>query len=151
LTAKPRGLWLHLASQMPARAAVVFAALTDPRHLAAWWGPHGFTTPGIRLELRPGGMYRFTMQPPDGEPFHLQGEYREIDAPHRLVFTFRWEEPTPDDRETIVTLSVVDLGASSRLTVDQGVFATEARRALHEGGWSDSLQRLAALLAQAPA
>jgi uncharacterized protein YndB with AHSA1/START domain len=86
--------------------ARVFAALTDPSELAKWWGPVGFTTPGVRIDLRVGGSYRFTMQPPEGEAFHLSGEFLEVQAPSRLRFTFRWDEPVPDDRETVVELSL---------------------------------------------
>ncbi|HKE52460.1 MAG TPA: SRPBCC domain-containing protein, partial [Actinomycetes bacterium] len=77
--------------------------LTEPVELAKWWGPRGFTTPEIELDLSVGGGYRFGMQPPQGELFHLTGEYFEIDRPSRLVYTFGWEEPTPDDHETVVT------------------------------------------------
>jgi uncharacterized protein YndB with AHSA1/START domain len=145
---QPGGLRLHLEVELPAPPTAVFEALTDPEQLATWWGPHGFTTPSIDLDLEVGGRYRFAMQPPDGEPFHLQGEFREIEVPHRLAYTFRWEEPDTDDVETVVTLVLVDLGASTRLTVDQGAFATEPRRELHERGWSDSLHRLQAWLSQ---
>jgi uncharacterized protein YndB with AHSA1/START domain len=75
----------------------IFRALTDPAELPTWWGPSGFTTPEIRIDLRVGGGYRFGMQPPDGDLFHLVGEFLEIDAPHRLAYTFRWEDPDPDD------------------------------------------------------
>jgi uncharacterized protein YndB with AHSA1/START domain len=80
--------------------------LTEPLELAKWWGPHGFTIPETQLDLRTGGGYRFTMKPPEGDPFHLAGEFLQIDQPSRLVYTFRWVEPTPDDRETVVTLSL---------------------------------------------
>jgi uncharacterized protein YndB with AHSA1/START domain len=86
------------------------------------------------------------MQPPDGDLFHLAGEYLDVDPPARLAFTFRYEEPDPDDRETTVTLSFADLGDSTEIALDQRTFATEARRALHEQGWSDSLQRLEEVL-----
>ncbi len=66
--------------------------------------------------------------------------------PARLAYTFRWEEPDPDDRETTVTLSLTDLGESTELALDQRAFATEARRALHEQGWMDSLTRLEEVL-----
>ena len=86
------------------------------------------------------------MQPPDGEVFHLSGEFREVDPPDRLAYTFRWEEPDPDDQETIVTLMLRDLGDETELVLAQGPFATEGRRALHEQGWTDSFDRLQALI-----
>jgi uncharacterized protein YndB with AHSA1/START domain len=88
------------------------------------------------------------MQPPAGDLFYLTGVFREVDAPSRLVYTFRWEDPDPDDRETIVSVSLRDRDNSTMLTVDQGVFATEARRALHQQGWTESLDRLQELIAR---
>jgi hypothetical protein len=49
----------------------IFSALTESAELARWWGPHGYTTPEIDLDLRVGGGYRFTMQPPGSDRFHL--------------------------------------------------------------------------------
>jgi uncharacterized protein YndB with AHSA1/START domain len=124
----------------------VFDALTRPEDLGTWWGPRGFTTPEIELDVRVGGRYRFTMQPPDGDRFHLSGEFLEVDRPSRLAYTFCWEEPAPDDRETVVTLTLDVVPQGTELAVAQGAFATEERLALHRGGWSDSLDKLAALL-----
>jgi uncharacterized protein YndB with AHSA1/START domain len=140
-------LTLHLHRVVPAPRTQVFEACTSSRELPQWWGPHGFTTPQIDLDLHVGGAYRFAMQPPDGEVFHLSGEFLAIDPPARLVYTFRWEEPDPDDRETVVDLSFRDLDGSTDVALVQSGFATEERRALHEGGWTDSLDRLQDLMA----
>ena len=87
------------------------------------------------------------MQPPGGEVFHLSGELVAIDPPILLSYTFRWEEPTPDDRETLVTLTLEEVDGSTNVTLDQGVFGTEERLALHTQGWNDSLDRLYELVA----
>ena len=120
----------------------VFRALTEPADIARWWGPHAFTTPAIELDLRVGGGYRFTMQPPDGDRFHLSGEFVEISRPSRLAYTFRWDEPTPDDRETMVTLTVGAVGGGTELMLRQTGFATAERLELHRAGWTDSLDKL---------
>jgi uncharacterized protein YndB with AHSA1/START domain len=87
------------------------------------------------------------MRPPDGEHFFLTGEFVEIDAPTRLAYTFVWEPPDPDDQPTIAELSFRELGASStEIVVSHGVFATDARRALHQQGWTETLQRLHTLI-----
>lgn len=124
----------------------MFRALTEPDELAKWWGPHGFTSPSVEVDLRVGGGYRIEMQPPEGDAFCLSGEFREVDPPARLVYTFRWEDPDPDDQETVVTLSLRDLGESTELVVSQGTFAVERRLALHEEGWTDALDRLQELM-----
>ncbi len=139
-------LTLHLERVLPAPSSVVFSALIEPDELAKWWGPKGFTAPRIELEPQLGGTYRIAMQPPDGELFHLSGEFRDVDPPARLTYTFRWEEPTLDDRETVVALSLRDRGGSTALSVDQSAFTTEERRALHERGWTESLDRLEELI-----
>ena len=137
------GEWvLELGCVLDAPRERVFGMLSEPAELRRWWGPHGFTTPEIELELRPGGAYRFAMQPPDGALFHLSGEFLQIDPPRRLAYTFRWEEPDPDDRETIVKLSLVAVGDATHVSLWQGAFATEARLALHRDGWSESFERL---------
>ena len=133
---------LHLTRTMPAPRAVVYAALTDPRRLAKWWGPTGFTAPSVDFHPRVGAGYRIAMQPPDGDPFYLTGEFREVDPARRLAFTFRWDPPDPDDRETVASLSLEDRGARTELRVTQGKFATPERVALHQQGWTDSLDRL---------
>jgi uncharacterized protein YndB with AHSA1/START domain len=135
-------LALHLERRLPARPARVFEACTQPEPLAKWWGPRGFTSPSLDLDVRVGGSYRIAMQPPDGELFHLAGEYVEVDPPSRLAYTFRWEEPDPDDQETVVTITLRDAGSETDMSVDQRPFATEARLALHVAGWTDGLERL---------
>jgi uncharacterized protein YndB with AHSA1/START domain len=139
-------LTLHLERVLPAARPLVFRAHAEPDLLAKWWGPAGFSASSIEADVRVGGGYRIAMQPPDGALFYLSGEFRAVDPPARLAYTFRWEDPDPDDRETVVTFSLVDRGESTELSVDQGVFATEARRALHVQGWTETLDRLQALI-----
>ena len=146
MNARAGGLVLELKVVVGAPRERIFRALTEPAELAKWWGPRGFTTPAIDLDLRVGGGYRFTMQPPGGEPFHLSGEFLQIDPPGRLVYTFRWDEPDPDDRQTVVTLSLRDVADATQVSLSQGEFATEARLALHRGGWTDSLEKLRELI-----
>lgn len=124
----------------------VFRSFTDPTELAKWWGPHGFTTPEIQIDPRVGGSYRFTMQPPEGEAFHLSGGFLEIQGPSKIRFTFRWDEPVPDDRETVATVSLESLGEKTTVKLTHGDFATEERLELHRSGWLDSLDKLEAVL-----
>jgi uncharacterized protein YndB with AHSA1/START domain len=139
-------LVLHLERVLRAPPELVFRMHTEPDLLARWWGPKGFTAPSVELDVRAGGRYRIAMQPPEGDRFHLSGEFRDVDPGTRLVYTFRWEPPDPDDRETVVVVSLRSRGESTALTVDQEPFATAARRALHEQGWNDSLDRLDELI-----
>ena len=109
-------------------------------------GPEGFTTPSLEFQPRVGERYRIEMQPPEGDPFYLTGEFREVDPPARLAYTFVWEDPDPDDIETLVALSFRDLGESTEVAFTQGPFKTEARRALHRDGWMDGFDKLERLI-----
>jgi uncharacterized protein YndB with AHSA1/START domain len=148
MTAGTEELRLHLERILPAPRELVFAMHAEANRLARWWGPNGFTVPNIQLDLRVGGTYRIEMDPPDGNPFHLSGVFREVDPPARLVYTFAWEEPDPDDRETIVSFALDDQGPTTKLVLDQGAFATDARLALHTQGWSETIDRLEQRIAE---
>ena len=140
------GLVLHMERVLPARREEVYRALADPQELARWWGPEGYMVRNIEFEPRVGGDYWIEMQPPEGDPFHLRGEFREVDPPSGLAFTFNWDPPDPDDRETLAKLTLEDRGDQTGVSFTQGEFTTEARRALHDGGWSDSFDKLERLL-----
>ena len=86
------------------------------------------------------------MQPPDGDLFNLSGEFRDVEPPGSLAYTFRWDPPHSDDRETVVTLTLEDRGEETQICLAQGVFATVERYALHEAGWIESFERLQELL-----
>jgi uncharacterized protein YndB with AHSA1/START domain len=149
MTTQSGELTLEIRRVLPAAPSVVFAAFSDPDELAKWWGPEGFTTPALEFNARVGDSYRIEMQPPEGNAFHLTGEFREVDPPARLAYTFVWEPPDPDDVETLVELSFQDLGASTEVVFTQGPFKTEGRRELHRNGWSDSFNKLERLVSQA--
>jgi uncharacterized protein YndB with AHSA1/START domain len=133
---------LELRRVVPAARSVVFGAFVDPDALAQWWGPAGFTIPRLEFEPRIGGSYRIEMQPPEGDAFHLIGEFREVDPPSRLAYTFVWEDPDPDDVETLAELSFRDLGEATEVALAQGPFRTRERWELHRGGWTESLEKL---------
>ena len=139
-------LRLRIQGVMPAPRPRVFAFLTEPWEVARWWGPDGFTISSIDSDPSVGGRYRIAMQPPEGEMFHLEGEFLEIEPPALVAYTFRWEPPDPDDVETVATLRLGELGDETDLALEQGPFSTEARRSLHERGWTESFAKLRKLL-----
>ena len=145
MNAPAGGLVLELQLVVDSPRERVFRALTESAELARWWGPVGYAMAEIDLDLRVGGGYRFTMQPPAGDRFHLAGEFLEIEPPRRLVYTFRYEEPDPDDRLTVVALSLEEVGDATEVSLSQGEFATGARLELHRSGWRDSLEKLCEL------
>jgi uncharacterized protein YndB with AHSA1/START domain len=72
--------------------ALVFDAWTDPKHVAQWWGPSGFTTTTEAMDVRPGGEWRFVMHGPDGRDYRNKIVYLEVVRPERLVYKHRGDE-----------------------------------------------------------
>ncbi len=64
----------------------VFKAWTEAEHLAQWWGPIGFTILVSKLDLRPEGIFHYSMRSPEGYVMWGKFVYREIVTPERIVF-----------------------------------------------------------------
>jgi uncharacterized protein YndB with AHSA1/START domain len=130
---------------------LVFAAFTDARHLAAWWGPEGFTTPDAAADPRPGGAMRLDMHGPDGTVYFGGGTYHEITPPERLVFS----TTILDADGTVLaelrnTLTLIERGGKTELTLSVAVVHADPTVAHHlagmEEGWTSSLVCLAEYL-----
>jgi uncharacterized protein YndB with AHSA1/START domain len=79
----------------------VFEAHAKPEHVRRWWGPHGSTMTACELDFRPGGKWRFVVRTVGGKQVAFFGEYREIVAPERFVWTFGFDGmPGPAGLET---------------------------------------------------
>jgi uncharacterized protein YndB with AHSA1/START domain len=65
----------------------VFEAWIDPKHVAKWWGPDGFSTAIQEMDVRPGGVWRSVMRSPDGVDYKNKSVFSEIVKPERLVYS----------------------------------------------------------------
>jgi uncharacterized protein YndB with AHSA1/START domain len=94
---------------------LVFEAMTKPEHVKQWWGRlgEGYSVPVCEIDFRVGGKWRFVNRHPQGEAV-FYGEYREISAPGRVVFTEIFE-PYPDS-VSVVTAVLTEEGDKTRLT-----------------------------------
>lgn len=127
---------------------LVFKAWTEPDRAIRWWGPRGFATAHYELDFRPDGAYRVCMRSPEGTEHWQRGVCREVVEPERLVFTFAWEDSEgKPGHETVVTVTLAEFGAKTKLTLHQAVFETVTARDLHQGGWASALECLAEYLA----
>lgn len=113
---------------------LVFAAWTDPKHLAQWWGPTDFTTTTHSIDIHEGGVWRFVMHGPDGRDYQNRITYDEIVRPERIVY----HHGGGDDVEPVqfrTTVTFEDVGGKTRLTL-QAVFpsAEERDRVIREYG-----------------
>jgi uncharacterized protein YndB with AHSA1/START domain len=145
---------LTITRTFDAPRTLVWRAWTDPRHLAAWWGPEGFTNPVCELDLRPGGAIRIVMRGPDGADYPMRGVYREVVAPERLVFTnfaVDADDQPMMDGLTTVTFSERDGKTEMVLHTRATALVPLAIRMIAgmEPGWRQSIERLAARLSRA--
>jgi len=77
---------LVIKRDFDAPRALVFQAWTEAERLAQWWGPKAFTMGVIKLDVRPGGTFHYSMRTPKGDEMWGKFVYREIVAPERIVF-----------------------------------------------------------------
>lgn len=125
-TTTPSDREITLTRLFDAPPDVVFEAMTRPEHVSRWWGvlDDAHTVSKCEIDLRPGGRWRFVSSTPQGEVC-FYGEYREIAAPHRLVYTEIFA-PFPDV-ESVVTQTLTREGARTRLTVTAAYPSVEVR------------------------
>ena len=121
-------------------AALVFRAWTQAEHLVRWLGPRSHPAREVEVDFRVGGAWRACLVSPEGEDIWMGGEYREIDPPHRLAFTFAWDST---GFQTLVTIDLAEAGERTVLTFHQKPFASPESRDSHNEGWSSSFDRLA--------
>lgn len=146
---------------------LVFKAWTDPDGLAKWWGPKGFILLVARLDLRPGGLFHYSMRSPDNQTMWGKLVYREITPPERIEFVVSFADQAANTvrapfspnwpLEVLSTVQFAEHNSKTTLTV-RGVpiNATEIEcRTFEEGfksmqqGWKGTLDQLADFTASA--
>src|SRR5882762_8072786 len=100
---------------------LVFKVWTDPRHVAQWWGPNGFTNTIHEMEVKPGGVWRLTMHGPDGADYPNKIVFHKVVKPELLVYSHGDEN---DPEQFVVTVSFVQKGQKTQLTM-RGIFRTK--------------------------
>jgi uncharacterized protein YndB with AHSA1/START domain len=139
---------LRLERLIAASPDELFRLWTTPELLITWWGPDGVDISEHALDVRPGGAWRTTMRRPDGTRNTVSGKYLEIDPPHRLVFTWAWEDAAGKrGHETVVDVRFESAPGGTRLALHQARFLDEDSRNLHQRGWSSSFDCLARVVA----
>lgn len=127
----------------------VFAAWTDSEQAARWWVPNDCTLVSCKMDVRPGGGWHRRMRWGDNGIITKWGEYREVVAPERLVFTYISQYPDGAvDPETLVTVTFEDLGGRTRLTLRHVAFWSAEASLGHTGGWTGALERLDGFLGE---
>src|SRR5271168_3056937 len=130
---------------------LVFSVWTDPKHLAQWWGPNGFTTTTSNFDMRPGGVWRFVMHGPGGRDFQNRITYEEVVRPQRIVYRHGGGEDVEAVQfKTTVTFEELD-GAAARTRITMQMefpSAGERDRVIKDYHAADGLAQTLARLEQ---
>jgi len=155
-----------LERSFAAPRALVWQCWTEARHLARWWGPKGCSVEVKRLDLRPGGVFHYSMRYGAAPPMWGRFVFREIAAPERLVYVSSFSDPeggltrVPFDEswppEILSTVSFAEEGSHTRVTVNWvAMHPTAAEAATFDAsrdsmiqGWGGSFDVLDAHLAE---
>jgi uncharacterized protein YndB with AHSA1/START domain len=154
IAATPHQLTLSRVFDAPRK--LMFRTWTDPELVARWWGPHGFTAPLCKLDARPGGKILINMRGPKGSPYDMdmpmKGEFVEVIAPERLVFTSSAMEDSAGNAQLEVHNTVTferyqdKTSITVRAIVIHSTAAVAGAIAGMEQGWTQSLEKLSALV-----
>ena len=120
----------------------VFAAWTQPEHVRRWWGPKAVVCPEAQIDLRVGGAIRIANQFPDGSVVWIWGEFELVEAPVKLVYSWRLTDAAAPER---VTVKFEAQGAGTEVIVIHERIASLGARDQHQLGWVgclDGLERL---------
>jgi uncharacterized protein YndB with AHSA1/START domain len=142
---------LVLTRLFDAPRELVFQCWTEPEHLRHWQGaPRGFTVPFSESDIRPGGFFRICLRSAEGVDRWIEGGYREIVKPERLVYTHTWlDADKKRGQETLVTITFLERDGKTEVTLRQTGFKLVESRDGHRYGWSSALDVLADYIGQA--
>lgn len=130
---------------IPATAEELFDAWLDPEALAIWMRPGSTHRTTANVDARVGGRYEIVMEVDDRSIPHT-GEYRLIDRPRRLVFT--WHSPYTDRSNTLVTVEFLPQAGQTEVVITHEMLP-ESQREGHRNGWTSALDKLLAHYEQA--
>lgn len=144
---------VDLVRTFDAPRALVWQAWTDPKMMAQWFGPRGFTIPLCELNVRVGGALRVVMRGPDGNEYPMRGVFLEVAPPERLVFT---NIAIDDDGNHLLegetTVSFAEQAGKTTMTlhtraVGRVPIATQMLAGM-EAGWTQTIDKLGEFVAR---
>jgi uncharacterized protein YndB with AHSA1/START domain len=140
------GLAIRRVFDAPREA--VWREWTEPEAFADWYGGPEAEIPldTVAMDVREGGAWALTMFfGPGRREIRWEGEYREVVAPERLVFTIT-DRPGEETFE-LVTVVLRDLGdARTEMQFHQGHGMTPAQYERAGRGWTGFFDQIAARL-----
>ena len=151
ITAEPGKQEIVITREFDAPRELVFKAFTDPNLIPQWWGPRYLSTEVDKIDVKPGGQWRFINRDAEGKEYGFHGVYHEILAPERIIDTFEFEGLPETGHVTLETMRLEALPGGRTRLISQSVFQSVADRdgMLQSGaaeGVNDTYDRFAELL-----
>lgn len=139
---------IRIVRMYDAPVETVWDAWTDPKQVAQWWGPRGFTLTTHAKDLRAGGHWDYTMHGPDGTDYPNVTKYLEVEKHKKLVYDHGGSRDRPALFRVTVLFSAVD--AKTRMDMTMALptpeAAAETRKFVKKAGGDGTWDRLAEYL-----
>jgi uncharacterized protein YndB with AHSA1/START domain len=148
VAAKNKSNEIKITRIYDAPVKVVWEAWTDPKQVAQWWGPRGFTITTHSKDLRAGGTWKYTMHGPDGVDYPNVTYYFEVEKYSRLVYDHGGsEDRTPLFR---VTVNFTEVKGKTKMDMSMALptpeAAEETRKFIKKAGGNSTWDRLSEYL-----
>jgi uncharacterized protein YndB with AHSA1/START domain len=142
----PEDTQILITREFAAPRHLVWEAWTNPDLIRRWWHANRGEVTLVDVDLRVGGQWRYVMKTGDGHEVGFHGEYREVEAPARLVYTEVYEGFPDAEALTTITFSEEDGRTTATMLVEHDT--KEHRDAHVDSGMEDGLQDALDLMEQ---
>ena len=128
---------------------LVWKLWTDPDLIPQWWGPRDHKTLVEKMEVRPGGAWRFIQTDAKGNEFAFSGVFKEIEPPKRIRWTFNFE-PIGPGHELTEVVTFEEFEGKTKMTTKSLYNTIEDLEGMvrsgMEKGANETMERFAELL-----
>lgn len=124
----------------------VFKTCIDPKLIPRWWGPKKYVTIVDKMEVRPGGEWRYIQHDAEGNEHAFHGFYHEIVSPERIIQTFEYEGAP--GHVSLETLLLEEQDGKTLMTNTDVYQSVEDRDAVIQSGMEEGVRELMDRLAE---
>ena len=145
---KPNEIYITRIYDAPVK--VVWEAWVDPKQVAQWWGPRGFTLTSKNKDVTPGGKWTYTMHGPDGVDYPNITVFHEVEKCSRLVYDHGANENQPALFRVTVEFSEIKGKTKMEMTMAMAnaEVAKETKKFIKSASGDSTWDRLAEYLSQ---